>query len=151
MKQSVGEKASNIVIALGVGLIVILTFDFIFKVILGDMSPLPHFSKEIPPFPLIFTALITAPIFEEMIFRYAPLELLKSTQIFRENKWLIVFLIGILFGWLHGNYYNVYCQGVMGVAFGWVYIKNQMSYISAVVAHSLYNFLVIILIPTVVY
>src|SRR6478735_5726991 len=128
MKQSIEEKGMHIVIALCVSLLVIFMFDFVFKIVLGEMSPLPHFNKEIPPIQFVFTAMVIAPLGEEMVFRMAPIELLKTTQIFKENKWIIIFLIGILFGWSHGSYYNVFCQGVAGVAFGWIYVKNQMSY-----------------------
>lgn len=88
-----------------------------------------------------FTSLIQAPIVEELIFRYAPLQLVKKT-----NKVLpMMILSSALFGWLHGGFINVMFQGVFGFAFAWVYVSNNYSYWSAVTIHSMSNMFMILL------
>ncbi len=150
IKQGIVEKLANISVAIGVSLFTIITFCFAFKVLLGENTPLPTFNHPIPEFKYLIFLCIFPPIFEELIFRHIPAQILKKTEIFQQNKWWFVLVSGVIFGWLHGSYYNIFCQGVAGIAFGWVYIKNGYSYYSAVASHSLYNFLVGFIIPMLI-
>jgi membrane protease YdiL (CAAX protease family) len=53
----------------------------------------------------------------------------------------IVILSSIIFGWAHGfGAVSLMYQGVMGIVFSYVYIKNGNCYWSSVVLHSLWNF-----------
>jgi hypothetical protein len=56
----------------------------------------------------------------------------------------------VLFAWVHGSTTNILIQGVGGFFFGWVYIKNGYSYWSAILAHALYNFTVMLIIPVLI-
>jgi len=114
-------------------------------------SPVPHISHEPADIKRLVFACAIVPWGEELLFRHIPFQLLKKTEIFQgDGKWWFVILIGLIFGWCHGSYYNIFCQGVVGVALGWIYIKNGYSYLSAVSAHGLYNFLVAFIIPILI-
>jgi len=84
----------------------------------------------------VFMSCIWAPLWEEAIFRHAPLQLIKGSQI---NPFFIVLLASALFGWLHGGAQNVLIQGVYGLIFSYVYIKNEYSIVSSMALHSLWN------------
>lgn len=84
----------------------------------------------------IFMSCIWAPLWEETIFRYAPLQLIRGSQI---DPVPVVLLSSALFGWLHGGAGNVMIQGVYGLIFSWVYIKNEYSLVSSMTLHSLWN------------
>ncbi len=150
IKQSILEKLANIMIALGISLLSIVVMGVIFKLLFGVDSRYPEFTK-IPVSPnYLFYLCVMVPFLEEIIFRHLPIYILKRTEIFQRNKWYFVVLIGIIFGWMHGSIINVYCQGIVGIALGWVYVKNEYSYLSAVSTHALYNFLVAFLLPTLI-
>jgi membrane protease YdiL (CAAX protease family) len=102
------------------------------------------------PWKTIIAGLTIAPLGEELIFRKIPLSLVEGTELFEKKKWYIVALIGVVFGWIHGGYYNVWIQGVAGFFIGWVYIKNGMSYWSSVITHFLYNFMIYIVFPVII-
>lgn len=88
-------------------------------------------------FPLFFSLCIQAPIIEEFLFRHLPYQL-------GVKKWgidfkYIILASSIIFGLMHTNG-GVLCQGIMGLVFFWVYLKNKESYWSAVLIHSIWNF-----------
>lgn len=150
LKQSISSKLANIVVALGVALLIICVLSASFKLLFGVDSRYPAFTKSPVSGVYLFYLCVMVPFLEEFIFRFLPIEILKNTEIFKRHKWYFIILIGIIFGWAHGSIINVYCQGVVGIALGWVYIRNQYSYLSSVTLHSLYNFLVAFIIPILI-
>jgi len=147
-KQLISEKAANIIMAVGLSILIISINVAIFT----SLFPYYHVKlaeKDIP-IKQIITGLTVAPFGEELIFRFIPISLLKNTELFKENKWYIIAIIACIFGYMHGDFYHIYIQGVAGFAFGWVYVKNGMSYWSAVLAHFLYNFMIYIVIPIII-
>lgn len=79
------------------------------------------------------------PLWEELYYRFVPISIGKALgQAFILPA---VVLSSISFGFAHGNppLYHLLVQGVMGVVFSWVYIKNRYSYWSSVLLHSLWN------------
>lgn len=86
----------------------------------------------------ILGALIFAPLFEELVYRYAPIKIAKDL-----GGALIIPVILIssaLFGWGHGNgIISVIFQGMLGFFASVLYIKNGHSYWSAVFLHFLWN------------
>lgn len=99
----------------------------------------------VKPFELIWLCVFT-PFTEEWIFREAAYKVFRPCK---RDEMDFMILIGIVFGWLHGSFEHIFIQGVAGIAFGYVYLKNGYSYLSAVAAHSLYNFLVAFAIPNI--
>ena len=77
--------------------------------------------------------------FEEVIFRWIPMLLLSfilmwlyktsrisKEQFFKVEKYAILILAivsSIVFGWVHGNYLNVFLQGVMGLLIMLFYLR----------------------------
>lgn len=90
---------------------------------------------------MIFMSCIWAPLWEEAVFRYAPLQLIRSSQI---DPVPVVLLSSALFGWLHGGAGNVMIQGVYGLIFSWVYIKNDYSIVSSMILHSMWNLSIVL-------
>lgn len=89
---------------------------------------------------VFFFSCIWAPLWEEAAFRVAPIAIAKH---FNRNALMIpvVILSSVLFGWGHGmGPISLLIQGVMGLVFATVYIKNGYSYWSSVTLHFLWNF-----------
>jgi membrane protease YdiL (CAAX protease family) len=145
--QSLTSKGLNILVAVGLSLLIIIINSSILNTLIPgyDMK----LGLKTIPWYQILRGLTVAPIFEELVFRFIPLTLLKDTQLFKEKSMYFVAILAILFGAIHGGFYNILIQGVAGFAFGWVYVKNGMSYWSAVSAHFLYNFMIYIIFPVV--
>ena len=148
IKQSIQSKLANIIIATGLSIFIISVNIAIFT----NLFPFYDTKLAVKDVGLqqIIRGLIIAPLGEELIFRLVPISLLKNTEIFKEGKWYIIAIIAAIFGYMHGGYYNIYIQGIAGFAFGWVYIKNGMSYWSAVLTHFLYNFMIYIVFPIII-
>jgi len=82
---------------------------------------------------------ILAPLVEEVFFR-KPLSLLKK---FEHEKIILLYVLfsSTLFGYIHSQgAWSVPIQGVAGLLFCYVYLKNGYSYISSVACHFLVNF-----------
>ncbi len=119
---------------------------------------------------LIDTCII-APLMEEPIFRWIPMLLLSfvlmrlyrtskldEERFFKVEKYALLILTivtSIVFGWVHGNYLNVFIQGVSGLVFMLIYLRvffirrdkglrNRWQIISlaeAMLIHGLTNFI----------
>src|SRR4051812_14118933 len=89
---------------------------------------------------MFFIACISAPVWEEAAFRYAPLTLAKD--LLPQNKALpvAVILSSIVFGWGHGGPLNIWVQGVFGLGQCWLFLKNKKyGYASCVFTHCFWN------------
>ena len=96
-----------------------------------------------PPFKLtFFLTVIWAPIIEEIIFRVAPISLVKD-----KPKLILptIILSSALFGWLHYGAASLPIQGVFGFVLSLVYLKNNHSYWSVVALHALWNAYVMVI------
>jgi len=147
-KQSISSKLANITIATGLAIIITL----INGAILNKVYPLwgYHINNSTSSWEVLVSGLIFAPLLEEVMYRLVPFKILQNTQIFKENTWWFVILSAIIFGYGHGSILNIYIQGVAGFFFTWAYIKNGMSYWSAVATHFLYNFIYLVIFPTII-
>lgn len=136
------DKIFNILAGYGAMVMWVAVVIGIFKGLynLNTLSDL--FQSQFSPFSqpsirfMIFMSCIWAPVWEEAVFRYAPLQLIRGSQI---DLVPVVLLSSALFGWLHGGAGNVMIQGVYGLIFSWVYIKNEYSLISSMILHSGWN------------
>jgi membrane protease YdiL (CAAX protease family) len=145
--QSLLSKITNIFMAVGLAILIIAINSSILNTLI-PMFDMKLGLKNIP-WQSVARGLTIAPITEELIFRHLPISLLKDTQLFKDKSMYFVAILGAIFGAIHGGYYNILIQGVAGFAFGWVYVKNGMSYWSAVSAHFLYNFMIYIVFPVI--
>ncbi len=151
MKNSFLLKLSNIFFATGIALLLVL----INGAILTTLMPLWGLRLVDPAatWQSIVRGLTIAPLGEEFIFRYLPITLACKLAFFKEDKenlYLLIAILGGIFGYIHGGYYNILIQGVAGFFFGWVYVKNGMSYWSAVAAHFIYNLVVSVVFPVII-
>lgn len=92
----------------------------------------------------IFISLcIWAPLFEEAVYRL-PLSVAKNFRI----KGLVFYtaiISSVIFGQEHwGGQWTVPIQGVLGLIFCWVYVKNGYSYLSTLFMHFLINLYIFI-------
>lgn len=92
---------------------------------------------------IIFYTCIFAPIWEEAVFRYAPITIAK---VIGEKAVIPVIVISsCVFGWIHHyNPESVLLQGGIGFILSYVYLRTN-SYASIVAVHALYNFFILIL------
>lgn len=145
MKQILTIKLRNILLAWAVTTIVLVLLKYIISFFLPEFYDIQKI--ETIPFSMtkFFSFCVLAPIWEEALFRYAPIEFVRRTttaEKFKELQMPLVILISIVFGWMHGSVQNIWIQGVSGLGLGWVYIKNDFSYKSSVILHSLWNFMI---------
>lgn len=101
-----------------------------------------------------FLACGLAPFWEEACFRWGPITLAQALgHIAHDAKilWSLVAVFSItsaiIFGLCHGSALNIVIQGVSGMLFCWLYLKNNNSYWSVVIAHALWNFIIIFGLP----
>ncbi len=103
-----------------------------------------------------FSRLCAWAFLEEIIFRLGPLSIL--VVITQKFLWKplpivlgVVMVFSIIFGWAHGNCFNVFVQGVGGLILSFVYLKCgglrgdwAKGTFSSTVVHFLYNSLLTI-------
>ncbi|MHB9019654.1 MAG: CPBP family intramembrane glutamic endopeptidase [Minisyncoccota bacterium] len=124
-----------------------------------------------------FLACVFAPLWEELAFRYVPLEMAKSLEVMlvrgfshkvRRDRGVefdhehghlygnlkgtgfilpTILLSSVIFGQAHGSTINIMVQGVGGIVFSWLMIKG--GYWSSVIAHSMWNFMLMIGMPII--
>ncbi len=150
-KKPILEKISNIFFATGVATLIVL----INMVILNSL--IPHWGMKLVDPTMSWQAVVRgiflAPLVEEFVFRWLPLTLALKVAFFKEDKenlYILVAFLACIFGYIHGSFYNILIQGVAGFFFGWVYIKNGMSYWSAAATHFLYNFVCLVIFPALI-
>ena len=90
-------------------------------------------------YPLLF-----APVIEELIFRFAFLEIVLSNKYMARCKWMFVILMAGLFGAVHSHQNMFLVQGVMGFILGYIYIHNRAKSITqalivVIIFHALWN------------
>jgi len=104
---------------------------------------------------LFFRACILAPLWEEAVFRVLPIKVAqvlgkKDTSNSNLLLWTCI-ASSIIFGIGHGSVFNILLQGVGGLLFSWLYLKNNNSYWSVVGAHFLWNFMIIFGLPVILF
>lgn len=99
-----------------------------------------------------FFACIFAPLWEELVFRHAPLLIAKRfSKPGKSVIWPVVIISSALFGWGHGaGPISLLIQGVGGLIFSYVYLKNNYSYWSSTFLHFLWNFSLMFVYPEIV-
>lgn len=130
------DKLKNI----SLGFIVMLVWFVAIRTLLYfffDTNIIPIQSREYTP-ALFFFSCVVAPLWEEAAFRLGPIQIAKT---FKPEAMLPAIIISsIVFGWGHGeSIRGILVQGVFGFIFSIVYIKNNYSYISSVILHSMWN------------
>lgn len=135
-------KLFRIVGAVGIAVVIVYCNDLILDFFLHERAVAFNLDC-VRPFELIWLCGFT-PLVEEMLFRELSYKVFRPCK--RDELSFMIF-VGMIFGWLHGSFEHIFIQGIAGVVFGYVYLKNGYSYWSAVAAHSLYNFLVAFAIP----
>ncbi|MDD5251151.1 MAG: CPBP family intramembrane metalloprotease [Patescibacteria group bacterium] len=82
------------------------------------------------------------PLTEEALFRLMPLTLVEGLSA-KKVRAVAIAVCGIGFGMAHGHPLACMIQGVLGLIFAWLYLRNSHSqlaaYLSCVVAHAAYN------------
>lgn len=98
--------------------------------------------------PEVFYSCLFAPLWEELAFRFVPISIARRAG--REVMIPVIVASSIIFGILHGGYLNILIQGVGGFALSLVYIRNGYCYWSAVAAHALWNWMLVIGLPSLI-
>lgn len=95
---------------------------------------------------LILWAMVLAPLLEEPLFRFAPINFMVARKLTKEAIFWGIVICAYLFAFWHGmNYYNILVQGVGGFIMGLYYWKHK-SYTGSLLLHSVYNFYTIYLV-----
>lgn len=132
--QSLLEKTKNIL--MGYGFLIVWTFvvSQIYKVVF----PAPDYHST-PDLVDYLQACFFAPFVEEFAFRKVPLDLIKKPD-YASYATFLILASSLLFGWLHFGVWSLPIQGVAGLVFAYLYLKNNFSYLSSVILHSMWNF-----------
>lgn len=95
------------------------------------------FSEMTTEFQFFLLSVVLCPIAEEVLWRYAPLELAK--KYFPQSIVPIVIGVSICFGLAHDNPFpfNILIQGFLGVTFSFVYLTLGLRY--SILCHALWN------------
>lgn len=131
-----------------VGFLLILIWNYSALSFIGWLNTYQISIPFLPPPPKyeLFFACILAPIWEELAYRYAPIQISKKFN----HELLIPILIisSAMFGWGHGRAgESILIQGVTGLIFAFVYIKNNYSLLSSMFLHGFWNFFILVIIP----
>lgn len=85
-----------------------------------------------------FIACIWAPIWEEMMYRWAPIQIVKRLKK-EEIMWPVIIISSATFGWGHEECQEgVFIQGIFGIISSYIYLKTNRIW-NCIVIHSLYN------------
>jgi membrane protease YdiL (CAAX protease family) len=138
----------NIFAALGFFIVWIVALDLLWSFIpqyniFGELATKDHFVIHKEYLEVFVKSCIFAPIWEEAVFRMLPFQILKKFNLVDSLGIYIAVASSAIFGYIHGDSFNVFAQGVIGLGFCWLYVRSNYSYKSIVIAHSVFNFLVI--------
>jgi len=124
------DKTKNVAF----GFLIILLWATVFSAVWGLMSQQGFYYS---PGKEFFLSCLWAPVWEEAVFRWAPLEIGKKLG--KEFIMPVIIISSAIFGWAHGmGPVSLLVQGMMGMVKSWVYLKNN-SYVSVVILHALWN------------
>jgi hypothetical protein len=92
----------------------------------------------------VITNCVLAPLWEEAMYRWAPLII--AYKINKEIVWPTAIFMTLTFGWAHGyGMHGIYFQGMMGLFCSFVFIKCGMQFRWALAFHILWNILCLLL------
>lgn len=86
------------------------------------------------PLANLLTAVVMAPVAEELICRKWIID-----RLLPYSQWLAVATSGLLFGLIHGNFYQFFYAALMGILFGIVYVKTG-NVLHTIIMHAIINF-----------
>jgi membrane protease YdiL (CAAX protease family) len=131
------KKIKNIIFGYILSLIWISFVSYLYTV-LGYEEIIEESESNDSFYYFVFISCIWAPIWEEALYRYGPITIAKT--IGNQHIMPVVIITSCLFGWGHGQCHEgVLVQGILGLILSIVYIRNNYSYLSSVILHSLYN------------
>ncbi len=153
---TVKDKGTLLLIILGLAFVI----NFFFILLIGGLEQLGLFSMEdhainkmfenLSPLIIIFTAVVVAPVIEELIFR-APITLFCGSG--KTFRW-IFYGFAILFGYVHITNYElttnvllispvlVAPQIILGLLLGMIRVKLGLIY--SIIFHAVYNAILVI-------
>lgn len=143
--ETTWDKVTNILATVGFFVLYVHLVRFLFLTSVGEEWELSYHWTEWSWYDFA-AGCIAAPLWEEFLFRKLPLDFV--------GKWgnddlllQTVFASSLLFGLVHGGPFSVFIQGVGGLLFAFLYVKNGYSYWSTVIAHFLWNFIIMFWFP----
>jgi len=82
----------------------------------------------------LLSAVVIAPVFEELLFRRILL-----TRLVRFGEWPAVLVSALIFSLVHGNFFQIFYAFAVGILLGWLYLRTgRLLY--TVLLHFLLNF-----------
>lgn len=113
----------------------IILAKFLSSIHYSDLTSQFLFAKQPSKLYTFIAVCIAAPLWEELAFRHAPLQMVKNTG----NVLWVIIITSAIFGYIHPGSNSVLFQGVYGLIFAWVYIRNNYCYWSSTFLHFLWN------------
>jgi len=131
------EKFKNLFTMLLINLIWVVAVLQAYEFLLPEQGI--RFVQERDTLQVVFWSMISAPLWEELVFRYLPRKL--GDQ-FPKLMLPLILCSSIMFGYIHNGVPSIWIQGFIGLSFFWLYMKNGSIYWT-MVAHALWNYIVI--------
>jgi membrane protease YdiL (CAAX protease family) len=134
---------------LGATLLILLWVAFLTK-ILPFLATFTPFGAVYTPLGKFIFICILGPIWEELVFRLAPLELSYKLSLSLKQDFTIptIILSSFWFGWMHEQgVISLLLQGLGGVVLSIVYIQSGRKPSHPILVHMLWNFILIYVIP----
>lgn len=118
--QKIPIKQIFFLICIGISLnvIVSLIIELLPQNLIDNYSANVNYIEELPPFALLVTAGIIAPLIEEIIFRFFMVNKLKKKPV------IAVIIPALMFGIAHGNIVQGTYAFLLGTLFGYIYLKT---------------------------
>lgn len=113
--------------------LLMLLFIMVFQYLAGYDFPLQNPA----PGADFFDMVIFAPLIEEFAFRLLPIAVIMVLTNNKTALWVVIIISSVIFGYIHGAWYNIFIQGVSGVVLSLAYLKG--GYVSSVTAHATHN------------
>lgn len=136
-------------IILGATFIILLWVAFITK-ILPSLAILTPFGNAYTPLGAFLFTCILGPIWEELVFRVAPLEISHKLSNALSEDFTIptIILSSFAFGWMHDlGTISLLLQGMGGVLLSYVYIQSNRNPFCPILVHILWNFTLLYAVP----
>lgn len=135
------NKLRNVFIAYGILMVWLVIITTIYRELFAQDFEMQLFvpAYKHPNWVNIFYYLFIPPIFEEILFRKFPLDIIKSTKKYDLLLPTMLFT-STVFGLVHGDASNILIQGVGGFILACLYVKNGFSWWSSALLHFLWNF-----------
>ncbi len=139
------------------GVAIKITYDFgMFSLLNFSHIATSNMSSGVAPIdktPMFFLSMLISAIFEEAVFRLLPLYLAVTCGLSTKKVIFVAVISSVLFGYLHGNAFNLIFQGIGGLLFSLIFLKCGglhfhfwKAFSVSTIVHLLFNSIIVLIV-----